>query len=166
LRWCEDQDRIAALKAKEMKVVNLSEDQTLLFPSDDGLDAEQYNGEVLNAQNRMDEDLIVRWIRDDWVREAPVSFKNPEAAPSEDASQVLRDEGLAVLPGVGFGKEEEFQATGRRRMHIDEWDQLRTNAYQRMLDHWSEMQNERWDVPDVKPVAHRSDLAGQLVYQG
>jgi hypothetical protein len=165
LRWCEDQYRVAALKAKEMKVVDLSEDQTSLFTSDDGIDAEKYDGEVLNAQNRMDQDLIVHWIRDDWVRDGPGCFRSPEAPPSQDASRVLRNEGLAVLPGVGFGKEEEFQATGRRRVHIDEWDQLRTTTYQRMLVQWYEMQNERWDVPDVRSVAPRADLVGELVCQ-
>jgi hypothetical protein len=164
LRWCEERYRFAALKAKEMKVMDLSENQSSLFPSDDGVDMEQYNEELLKAQDRMDRDRIFRWIKDDQVTDGQRSFERPEAPPSEDASHVLRDAGIAALEEIGFGRDEEFQATGRRRAHIDEWDQLRAAAYRKMLDHWHEMKNERWDVPDAQPAFPTSDLVGQVLF--
>ena len=148
LKRAEDQYSAAATEARKLHAWAWpdAEEQSSRFPSDDSVDSELLREENEYAIERTNKGWISTWQ----------NTIHDRGDPTLPGSQIL-DSHIQALKGVVVGETPWEFADGRRRRHIEKWNDRRTKAWKSMKENWQECtydQKHQAEVPgppDARP---------------
>ena len=149
LRKAEDEYSVAATEARRLHVWAGNDsctDQSSRFPSNDSVDEESLRLDEEHAREHTDRDGIMLW------RKRIQDRGDPDVAGSGELTS-----GILAMKGVVVGETPWEFMDGRRRRHIEKWNDRRSKAWKSMTENWQECtydQKHQADVtrpPDARP---------------